>query len=320
MLSALAAISAAHGAEVESRALSERATHAKNDEDARQEDRASALRRAGHRAVEVEDYASAEGLCRQVVEICEGIGRVTVEDLASLGTALRFLGRSRESEETLRRATRSGDGPLHESTPMIVAHVLGVLFVQLERIEAARSTLERALGAANRKRPVPEGDVARLLHALAICDVDAGETARGLERLRAAMEIRARLFGQDALHAAMLATFARAQHREGNLEAAEQTFALALRRLGQEEGTRMLKAQVLVHLAELRLAAGQFEEAHRIVSLALQNVELVVDEHPVLCRARRVRARALRKLGRIGEADALEASVARILAAWAKAT
>jgi tetratricopeptide (TPR) repeat protein len=318
ILSALAAISAAHGADEESRALSRRATHAKSDEAALESDRTNVLRRAGHHALEAGDPARAEGIYRKVVEIREQVGGLSIEDLASLGTALRYLARGSESEEILRRATRMGDGPLGEETPAIVAHELGVLLVQLERVEGGRKTLERALGVATRKLPLREEVVARLLHALAICDVDAGETARGLERLRTAMEIRARLFGvDDALYGAMLATSARAQHREGHLNVAEQTYALALDSIARPH-TGTLMAQALVHVAELRLATGSLDEALRLVTLALESLEVAVGEHPMLCRAGRVRARVLRRFGRVAEAEEIEVSVGRIIADWAK--
>jgi hypothetical protein len=323
VLTALAALSAAHGAEEESETLSRRAADARVRETIAAVESMRTVRRAARAAFEDERWNVAEGLYRQCVAWGDGGAGPLLDDAIALATTLRHLRRWSESEPLFARATRSRE-PLHDEAPIVAAHDFGVLLVHLGRSTHAEPILVRTLERAESSHGTNPSDrsaleVARLHHALGECLLDLEEIVIARGHVDRVLAIRAEILGEShPLYGATLGTRARMLHATGDLSGAENEFARALERTTSEQATTIGSAQTLVALASLLADAKRIDEADRLLRASLRAVEVAGTEHAFVCRALRVRATIDRRAGRERDAAAAEARLARIVALWSE--
>jgi hypothetical protein len=322
MLSALAAISAASGAEDVSETLSRRAADARGCEDSDAMEEARALRRKARSAFEEGRWEIAEALYRRVLALLlDGVRAPVLDDVIALATTLRHVQRFYESETLFRRATASRE-ELRDEAPIVAAHDLAALLIHLGRLGDARRILERALeradDVASRTPTVSAShDVARVHHALAECALDDDDVLTARRHVDVALEMRADLDGREShMFGATLATAGRVFQVAGEPYTAADAFWRAIDLTSTPQGHTLVSAQIVAMLAGLHAEARRVREAARCIDEALSVLDKLIPAHTFLCRALRIRARIERLSGHHERADATETKVARIVALW----
>jgi tetratricopeptide (TPR) repeat protein/transcriptional regulator with XRE-family HTH domain len=212
-------------------------------------------------------------LCQVTVRRLAPESELIRAQLASV--AARALLMASRHDEALGEARRALDAVsrLHGLAPAVTGEsearargVIGVVLRLRGDGRAARQEMGLGLDAATR---AGLGELAfRIRFNLASLDMDAGELAAGIARIRS-LQADAELTGDDYMLGRVLHSLSGALFQQGNLDAAFETSARACA-LKERVGDRSGLASTLNQRAEIFLAVGDVEEARRAIRGSLE--------------------------------------------------
>jgi eukaryotic-like serine/threonine-protein kinase len=261
-------------------------------------------------AVSRGDLAAAERWARELVDLRRIVlgprHPLTVQGLAQLGSVLRERGEYRAAEGVLREAvqarTAAGTGPEGAADVLLLAELL---VIELGEPQEAEGLFLQALSMASTSPRPAEGQMVRALGGLARVLEQRGDHAAAEQRLREAVDVRRRTYGDDHLEVASgLAHLAGFLDRTGEIARAEATFreveAMEARVLGRDHPRRAGTLTALGHLLNRR---GRLEDADAVLEEATAiRVARLGPDHPLVARTLRRRAE-----GRLLRGDRLAA-------------
>jgi eukaryotic-like serine/threonine-protein kinase len=260
--------------------------------------RAGTLYELSRTAISRGDLAAAERWARELVDLRRMVlgprHPLTVQGLAQLGSVLRERGEYRAAEAVLREAVQArtavGTGPEGAADVLLLAELL---VIELGEPQEAEGLFLQALSMAGTGPRPAEGQMVRALGGLARVLEQRGDHAAAEQRLREAVDVRRRTYGDDHLEvASALAHLAGYLDRTGELARAEVAFreveAMEARILGRDHPRRAGTLTALGHLLNRR---GRLEDADAVLeeAAAIRMARLGPD-HPLVARTLRRRA------------------------------
>jgi eukaryotic-like serine/threonine-protein kinase len=260
--------------------------------------RAGTLYELSRTAISRGDLAAAERWARELVDLRRGAlgpeDPLTLQGLAQLGSVLRERGEYRAAEAVLRDAVQArsaaGTGPDGAADVLLLAEML---VIELGEPQEAEGLFLQALSMAGGGSRPAEGQVVRALSGLARVLEERGDHAVAEQRLREAVDVRRRTYGDEHLEVASgLAHLAGFLDRTGQLARAEATFreveAMEARILGRDHPRRAGTLTALGHLLNRR---GRLADADAVLeeATAIRMARLGAD-HPLVARTLRRRA------------------------------
>jgi Tfp pilus assembly protein PilF len=256
----------------------------------------------------VEDYAGAEKLCREALQVAEQ--QLGVDDkrlvllLAQLGGALHAQARNAEAEVLAQRGLAIANASEDPKMIGIALNFLGVILSSQGEVARAEPLMRRSLALLEQAEGNETLDTAKAMNNLATFYARIREYAKAEQQMTRALPIYERVFGPEhpefanALGNMFVILFEQRRAAEG------EPFLRRALAIGEAKFPRSGK---MAHLrgfeAGLEASRGNFNRSARLLEEVIAIEERVLGpEHPVLANSLVQYSEVLRRLHQKSEA------------------